>query len=115
MKIIADDCVFIFFELDLAEWVSANLRGEFGIGAGGFKSRVIFVVLCWILWKNRNKYIFQQVIGKLEDMVRSTECFAVNVYETNLKGSRSRHFQAVMARWCTQSWMDQSQHEWSNQ
>ncbi|MBA0769658.1 hypothetical protein Gotri_018364 [Gossypium trilobum] len=101
MKIILADCVFIFFELDLAEWVSANLRGEFGIGSGGVESRVIFAVLCWILWKNSNKYIFQQVIGKVEDMVRSTECFAVNVCETNLKGSRSRDSRAVMARWCS--------------
>ncbi|MBA0686233.1 hypothetical protein Goari_013845 [Gossypium aridum] len=101
MKIILADCVFIFFELDLAEWVSANLRGEFGIGSGGVESRVIFADLCWILWKNSNKYIFEQVIGKVEDMVRSTECFAVNVCETNLKGSRSRDSRAVMARWCS--------------
>ncbi|MBA0589994.1 hypothetical protein Gorai_018715 [Gossypium raimondii] len=61
MKIILADCVFIFFELDLTEWV----------------------------------------IGKVEDMVRSTECFAVNVCETNLKGSKSRDSRAVMARWCS--------------
>ncbi|KAH1108630.1 hypothetical protein J1N35_012398 [Gossypium stocksii] len=103
MKIISADCVPRFFELNLLEWVSANLRGEFWIGSSGAESRVIFAILCWMLWKNRNKYVFQQVIGKVEDIVKSAEYFAINVCETNLKGCRTRGPQVVQTRWCPPS------------
>ncbi|MBA0629834.1 hypothetical protein Godav_024331, partial [Gossypium davidsonii] len=42
--------------------------------------------MCWMLWKNRNKYVFQHGIGRVEDTIRAVECFAFNVCETNLEG-----------------------------
>lgn len=40
------------------------------------------------------------MIGKVKDMVRSAECFAKHILETNLKGNRSKDSQAVMDRRC---------------
>ncbi|MBA0779468.1 hypothetical protein Gotri_003718 [Gossypium trilobum] len=69
---ISVDCVSRFFELDLAAWVVANLRGQFRVGASGAESIIIFATLV----------------------------FAKHIIEANLKNNRSRDSQAVMERWC---------------
>lgn len=46
LKIISKDCAPRIFGLDLFEWVSDNLRGEFRMGSGGAEAQVIFSVLC---------------------------------------------------------------------
>lgn len=59
--------------------MTATLKGEFRIGTGGVKASVVFVVLCWMLWKNRNNFVFQQRIGRVKDTIKVAEYMATNI------------------------------------
>lgn len=43
-------------------------------------------ILCWILWKNRNCFIFQQTISRPEEIIRRTNCFVASIKESMTKG-----------------------------
>lgn len=55
--------------------------------------------MCWLLWKNKNKYVFQQESGSVDDFVRAVECFAGNTCETNCTNTVSRTSKYGRAKW----------------
>ncbi|KAH1057728.1 hypothetical protein J1N35_035793 [Gossypium stocksii] len=55
--------------------------------------------MCWMLWKNRNKYVFQHEIGRVEDTIRAAECFASNICEINCNRNAFGNLRLGMAKW----------------
>lgn len=56
--------------------------------------------------ENRNNWVFQQVVGKGDYMIKRVECYAKHIVEAKLKINRSRGAQAELGRWCPLS------HQW---
>lgn len=71
---------------------------------GGNDAHVwFFAILCWLLWKNRNSFIFQQVANRPEEIVCRVNWFVSNICEP-LKNSRSlRVKQGRRVKWCPSS------------
>lgn len=77
-KVIPPNYLSYLFNLDLLEWVITNINNDYG---GNVAHTGLFAVLCWLLWKNRNKYIFQQVSSRPNKIVRIAKCFVSNIRE----------------------------------
>lgn len=77
------DCTTKFFGENLEDWLSINLRGEIRMSDGSIEGPIMFAVLCWLLWRNRNKFVFQQELCEPKAVVRSTATFDFNICETN--------------------------------
>lgn len=75
--------VILFFYVDLLNWVIANLSGEFANNEFNVPK---FVVLCWILWKNRTCFIFQQITSSPKEIIGRVDCFVANIRVAMKKG-----------------------------
>lgn len=93
------ECVSSFFELELNEWISANLKREFTLGTGSVDAQVLFGALCCVLWKNKNEHVFNQRSGRGEDMIRAVDCFATNVYVAYRENMNIRAGRVEKIKW----------------
>ncbi|KAH1056381.1 hypothetical protein J1N35_034446 [Gossypium stocksii] len=86
---------YIFFNVDLPNYVFAILNGEFD---DNDCNALKYAVLCWIRWKNRNYFIFQQTISRPEEIIR-TDCFVASIKEFMAKGDVMNERQEEVAKW----------------
>lgn len=49
-----------FFELELEDWLLANLKGQNRMGSEGEETGINFFVIGCFQWKQRNEALFQQ-------------------------------------------------------
>lgn len=81
LQLVSPDDVHMFFDYHMKEWLMNNLRGQLRMRISGAEVAIIFAVTCWLLWKQRNLFVFQQQLGSIEDIVKVAECMAVNIFE----------------------------------
>lgn len=65
--------------MELEEWLTANIKGEFRTLANGAESKVLFAVICWLLWKGRNELVFPCERSRVDVLVRNAEGYACNI------------------------------------
>ncbi|KAF7802938.1 ribonuclease H [Senna tora] len=58
-QLIKDRYKVAFFNSDLHEWVSINLRDEMGMERD-FKWSSKFAITCWLLWRQRNEWVLNK-------------------------------------------------------
>lgn len=46
------------------------------------ESQILFVVVCWLIWKDRNNFVFNNLLGSVENTVRAVDCFAAHIIES---------------------------------
>lgn len=56
-----------------------SLDGWFHFRTFGTSDSILYVVQCWLIWKNRNKAIFEQSCGRVEKLICAAECMARNI------------------------------------
>ncbi|KAH1046853.1 hypothetical protein J1N35_037637 [Gossypium stocksii] len=66
-----------------------------------------YAILCWILWKNRNCFIFQQTISRPEEITRRINCFVASIKESMIQGDvmNDRQEEAVKWRSLSHGWV----------
>lgn len=79
MKVLSPICVPCFSELDLNEWLMANLNDEFCMESENMANSVLFSVICWMIGKARINFVFNHVRGNVDSLIRAAVCFASNV------------------------------------
>ncbi|KAK5770537.1 hypothetical protein PVK06_046693 [Gossypium arboreum] len=83
----------------MSKWLSANLRGEFKMGVGRVETTTMFGVMCWMLWKNRNNFIFQHVRSRAKEIPRAAECFTINLCDTTKNNNAAGNFRSSLTKW----------------
>lgn len=79
LQILAFESVKYFFAAGFDEWLHEGLNGRFKFVFSGSSDHVLFSVQSWLIWKNKNKFIFEQSGSKVEELVRVAECMASNI------------------------------------
>lgn len=77
LKVMLANGVYRFFTMDLDESLSANIKCEIKMVVEGIESQVLFVVMCRLLWKGRNKFVFQKERSNVDTVLRNEESYAV--------------------------------------
>ncbi|KAK8329484.1 hypothetical protein V6Z11_A11G323300 [Gossypium hirsutum] len=58
-KLIPSCYISQFFWMNLINWIIGNMENNVGLHVGSIECGIYFAVLCWFLWKNKNRVIFQ--------------------------------------------------------
>ncbi|KAK5776395.1 hypothetical protein PVK06_044354 [Gossypium arboreum] len=61
-----------FFSYSLKDWLTINLRNEFGLVFQEFDWRSLFGILCWKIWKQRCLCVFQDVSFNKDHILHSS-------------------------------------------
>ncbi|KAK5785914.1 hypothetical protein PVK06_040536 [Gossypium arboreum] len=69
------------------------------IFGGNYAHAKLFAVLCWLMWKNRNKFIFQQISNRPNKIVYRVEYFVSNIHESLLSSGSLGINQSVRVKW----------------
>lgn len=83
---------YIFFTANLPEWLTNNLESQDGLLSNGMNWPTQFSILCWLLWKCRNNFIFNNSHSNIDvvvdtnliwiesfDMFKSSELYRIQV------------------------------------
>nr|KJB42044.1 hypothetical protein B456_007G134000 [Gossypium raimondii] len=81
-KLISSSYLSQFFGLDLEDWMTANTRNMVVVLSEIVDWGVLFAVICWYLWKSRNKAIFQQDNLNSDKILGKVESLAINICNT---------------------------------
>lgn len=73
MKLLSFDIVNSFFAIDFEDWLHGNLEGRFKIGFSNSNGPILFAVQCWLLWKNRNRIIFELSGSHMDELLCAAE------------------------------------------
>ncbi|MBA0617731.1 hypothetical protein Godav_027154 [Gossypium davidsonii] len=77
----------------------ANMRDEFKLKIGDLNPQTLFATLCWLLWKNRNTFIFQQVFRTADELIRKSDRLVTNACDVVINQSKKRGDQIERSRW----------------
>ncbi|MBA0735778.1 hypothetical protein Gogos_019593 [Gossypium gossypioides] len=78
-------------------------QGEIKFRNGSVDSSIKFSGLCWLLWKNRNMYIFQQYNHTTEELICSSKTVVSTIKDAVANTDRSRLSWPVRIKWCPSS------------
>lgn len=65
--------------MDFNVWLLSNLNGHFKLSSTNVEANIIFAVVRWKLWMNRNVFIFQRARVGVDQFVIAAECYALHV------------------------------------
>lgn len=74
-----------FFVMELEDWLLVNLKRQSWMGSSGEEATIKFAVICWLLWKQRNEFVFQQKSGQPSDIVKAAKCMTTHIWEANCR------------------------------
>lgn len=60
---------------------------------------MLFAVICWYLWKSRNKAIFKQKSSNSKELLRQTENFVINIYNAARVEGSSELVRNIPIKW----------------
>lgn len=64
----------------------AILKGQPVFSSCDLEGSILFPMICWFLWKQRNDFIFQQILGDTQVLLNSAVCMASNVVVAGSRG-----------------------------
>lgn len=97
--LIRKEDALIFFDLDLENWLVANLKGQFGMGKKDAEAPMVFAVTSWLLWKQRNGFVFHQQVGDVHILVTNAICMVSNLVEAHSKRGYSFATEGMATKW----------------
>ncbi|TYJ11887.1 hypothetical protein E1A91_A11G308900v1, partial [Gossypium mustelinum] len=78
-KLIPSCYISQFFWMNLINWIIGNMENNVGLHVGSIECGIYFAVLCWFLWKNKNRVIFQHDSVHPKEVLRRTKSLATNI------------------------------------
>lgn len=70
-----------FFEMEMEDWLLLNLKGQLWMGVNGEEATIKFACTTWLIWKQRNGFVFQQNSGQSTDVVKAIESLKTHIWE----------------------------------
>lgn len=65
LQVVSQGHSHMFFNMELEDWLMSNLRGKVRMRMLGVEDVICFVVTCWLIWKQRKEFSFQQHMGSI--------------------------------------------------
>ncbi|KAL4347067.1 hypothetical protein GQ457_17G009150 [Hibiscus cannabinus] len=89
-----------FLSIQFDVWLSTNDSGEAGSSWSLEREwPVLFVIICWMLWKHRCSLIFSQDVGRFRDVVSFSQNFRDDILAATINGSVVHTCPRSAARW----------------
>lgn len=94
------DEVSVFFGLSFDDWLTANLNGKFRFITSEDESAVMFAVVGWLVWKHRNRAVFQDECGQVEDILCAASRMVKNILEVGYRDRVVLDNYSERVSWC---------------
>ncbi|MBA0702807.1 hypothetical protein Goari_022169 [Gossypium aridum] len=81
------------------DWMIVNKESNVGLHVGIIEWGMYFVVLCWFLWKNRSRTIFQHDSVYPKKILRRTESLVTNICSMMRTDSLKSPNRSIYVKW----------------
>lgn len=89
-----------FFELKLEQWLFDNMQGQQGQQLCGLDNGLMFAVTYWLIWKQRNAFVFQGMFGAVQEIQKSAECMVKIIEDSRDSCGGNMANPTPVTKWC---------------
>ncbi|MBA0758008.1 hypothetical protein Gotri_021044 [Gossypium trilobum] len=90
MLVIPDQLKQRFFSASFQDWLILNLCFHERLQGSGLTWSCLFGLIAWLIWKNRNLFIFQHISWAATEVVKVSSCWA-RQYESHFGGHKNNN------------------------
>lgn len=99
LKLLYANQVSDFFEVSFDDWFSANFNGKLRFNLLGDDFGVLFAVVIWLVWKYRNRVVFSNECGQVDDILNVASSMGSNIFQVACRDRGRLDKVAVKEHW----------------